>query len=207
MGLQVEGTAESTSLTSVLCDSPQVIFAVGVVSKELTAALIALAKARLQSALVSAIGGGIVSEGRKCEVTWFTHSENAVIEEIVDLMASVSGLESHRAERLQVIRYSQGGEYKAHFDGYDLDSERGRQCTSRRGQRTHTSILYLNDDFRGGATQFPRLSLEILPRDGAVLSFENCVHESSVRHENSLHVGSPVESGEKWIATLWFRER
>lgn len=36
--------------------------------------------------------------------------------------------------------------------------------------------------------------------------FENCARGTVVRHENSLHAGAPVEEGEKWLATLWFRE-
>jgi prolyl 4-hydroxylase len=38
------------------------------------------------------------------------------------------------------------------------------------------------------------------------LTFENCIRGTVIRDENSLHAGAPVEGGEKWIATLWFRE-
>lgn len=207
MELQVEQRPAAQGTTSVLCDSPRIMLAVGAVSKELAETLVALAEPRLQSALLSGKDGGIVGSGRTCEVTWLSHGENPTVQTIVDIMAAIAGLDSQRAERMQVIRYSNGGEYKPHFDSYNLETERGRRCTAGRGQRTHTALLYLNEGFSGGATLFPSLGLEVRPRQGAVLTFENCVSGSTLRHEKSLHAGAPVIEGEKWAATLWFREQ
>ena len=207
MELQVERAVATTCSISLLCDSPRVVLATGAVSTTLTKALVALAEPRMRSALVSGKDGGAGSSGRTCHVTWLAHDEDTVVQTIVGAMAAVAGLDSHHAERLQVIRYSNGGEYKPHFDSYDLDTECGRRCTARRGQRMHTALLYLNDDFVGGATRFPRLGFEVHPCEGAVLTFDNCEKGSTHRHEKSLHAGAPVEKGEKWAATIWFRER
>ncbi len=207
MELQVEPAPAAQRQTSVLCDSPRVALTVHAVTTALVETLTGMALPRLETALLSGSNGGVVGSGRTCQVTWLSHGENPAVRTIVDIVAAVAGLPSRRAERLQVIRYSQGGEYKPHFDSYDLESERGRRCTAGRGQRTHTALLYLNADFAGGATVFPRLGLEVLPRQGAVLTFENCVSGTNLRHDKSLHAGAPVTEGEKWVATLWFRER
>ena len=61
-----------------------------------------------------------------------------------------------------------------------------------------TCLLYLNDDFRGGATAFHQLPrstrpitepIVVVPRAGDALCF---------RHE-WLHEGRPVESGRKYV--------
>ncbi len=207
MELQVEQAPSAQWSTSVLCDAPRIALAIDAVSTELAESLIGLAEPRLQDGLLSGSHGGVVGSARTCQVTWLSHGENPAVRTIVDIMAAIAGLPSHHAERLQVIRYSQDGQYRPHFDSYDLDSERGRRCTAVRGQRTHTALLYLNDGFSGGATVFPRLGLEVRPRQGAVLTFDNCRSGSALRDDRSLHAGAPVEQGEKWAATLWFRER
>jgi prolyl 4-hydroxylase len=135
MELQVEAGPTAQRSTSVLCDSLRVALTVHAVTTDLVETLTGLAAPRLQTALLSGSNGGVVGRGRTCQITWFSHGESPVVRTIVDIVAAVAGLPSHRAERLQVIRYSQGGEYKPHLDSYDLDSERGRRCTAGRGQR------------------------------------------------------------------------
>lgn len=179
-----------------------------VVDACLLSTLISAAQAHLSTARVSdAAAGGVVSQGRICRAGWLRHDENATVRAVVDLICAAAGMDASLGEQLHVIQYGVGGGYRPHFDSYDLDSERGRRCTMRRGQRTHTAILYLNSVIQGGATTFPKLGLQIAPTVGAVLAFENCVHGTVVRDENSLHASAPVEEGEKWIATLWFRQR
>ena len=168
--------------------------------------MITLARPRLNAALVSNAGAGAPSKGRTCHTCWFQHDANPTVRDIVDAMSTAAGMKACLGEQLHVICYTVGGQYRPHFDSYVVDSETGRRCTRKRGQRTHTAILYLNEDMTGGATVFPRLGLEIPPAAGSVLTFENCARGTVVRDENSLHAGAPVESGEKWIATLWFRE-
>lgn len=116
---------------------------------------------------------------------------------VLDAISAAAGMDSRFAEQLHVIRYPLGGQYKPHFNGYRLDTEIGQRCiTRRRGQRTRTAILYLNDGMTGGATIFPRPGLEIPPAGGAVLTFATCVRGTVVHVENSLHAGAPVEEGE-----------
>jgi prolyl 4-hydroxylase len=191
----------------VLCDAPRVALTSDAVDSRLSAKLISLARPLLDAALVSNAGAGVPSKGRTCHTCWFSHDADPAVRDVVDAISAAAGMKSCLGEQLHVIRYLAGGQYKPHFDGYILDSETGRRCTRKRGQRTHTAILYLNDEMTGGATVFPRLGVEIPPARGAVLVFENCVRGTVIRDENSLHAGAPVVEGEKWIATLWFRER
>jgi len=72
------------------------------------------------------------------------------------------------------------------------------------GQRVGTLIMYLKEPERGGSTYFANLGQRIFPRKGSALFFGYA--EAKVSN-GTLHGGDPVISGEKWIATKWFRER
>ncbi len=74
------------------------------------------------------------------------------------------------------------------------------------GQRVATLVMYLNDVEAGGSTVFPEVGLDVLPRRGHAVYFAYTTEEGQL-DKRSLHGGSPVSAGEKWIATKWFRQR
>ena len=67
-----------------------------------------------------------------------------------------------------------------------------------------TLIIYLNDPDAGGATIFPDIGLEIAAVRGNAVFFS---YERAHPGTGTLHGGTPVTRGEKWIATRWMRER
>ena len=69
-----------------------------------------------------------------------------------------------------------------------------------------TAIVYLNDDYDGGATQFPAIGTEFRGRTGDAILFRNTLADGQV-DERSRHAGLPVTRGEKWICTRWIRAR
>lgn len=113
-------------------------------------------------------------------------------------LASLVGIPAANAEPLVVLKYLPGQEYKPHFD-YVPDA-------SQRGQRIATVLLYLNEPAAGGETDFPRLGLRVAPRRAKAIGFYNC-DEKGEPDSRTLHAGLPVTQGEKWLATLWFRDR
>ena len=72
------------------------------------------------------------------------------------------------------------------------------------GQRAQTVLLYLNDDYSGGSTCFPKLHLDIKGHRGDLLQFHN-LGADGLGHRDSLHAGMPVMAGEKWLLSLWIR--
>ncbi|WP_406672877.1 prolyl hydroxylase family protein [Natronospira sp.] len=122
------------------------------------------------------------------------------------LMAHQAGVSLAQAEPMVVLRYQPGQQYRWHRDYRPPDPPGKPGEIARFGQRVHTAILYLNDDYTGGETEFRDWQVSINPRSGQVLSFPS-VDAGGEIDPASIHRGAPVSEGEKWIATLWFRGR
>ncbi|MGJ5204644.1 2OG-Fe(II) oxygenase [Bradyrhizobium sp. HKCCYLR20261] len=94
-----------------------------------------------------------------------------------------------RNERLRLYRYDVGQTFDWHLDGY---------FERRNGERSHfTFMVYLNDDFEGGATSFKDGygaaavgdPFRITPQQGMALLF----------HHPIMHRGDRVTRGRKYV--------
>ncbi|WP_442603088.1 2OG-Fe(II) oxygenase [Paenibacillus sp. KN14-4R] len=108
-------------------------------------------------------------------------------------------------EEIQILNYDIGKKYKPHFDYFAAASGSKVQLANG-GQRMSTLVIYLNDVVSGGETLFPKIGLSIVPQMGSAVYFE---YSNSLGQVDplTLHGGSPVVQGEKWIATKWMRQQ
>jgi len=143
---------------------------------------------------------------RTSEGTHFRRAENELITRIETRIAQLTGCPVENGEPIQVLHYNPGAEYKPHFDYFDPADSGNRQVLAMGGQRVATLIMYLNDVPAGGSTVFPEIGLDVLPRRGHAVFFAYSNDEGRL-DPRSLHGGSPVSAGEKWIATKWLRQR
>jgi len=74
------------------------------------------------------------------------------------------------------------------------------------GQRVATFLLYLNDDFEGGETDFPALGWRYKGRKGDALLFWN-VDATGLPDPATLHAGLKPVRGEKWVLSQWMRRK
>ncbi|MNV88561.1 hypothetical protein D3C71_1827790 [compost metagenome] len=58
----------------------------------------------------------------------------------------------------------------------------------------------------GGETAFPMLNLTVSPNKGMAVYFEY-FYDNHELNESTLHAGTPVIKGEKWVATMWMRRQ
>jgi prolyl 4-hydroxylase len=137
--------------------------------------------------------------------TYFKLGQNDLVKKIEARIAEVTGTPVPNGEGIQILNYAGGGEYRPHFD-YFPDNTGGRVHTAKSGQRIITIIMYLNDVKAGGATVLPNIKLSVYPKKGSALYFSYFNSKGQV-DPTTLHGGSPVVDGEKWIATKWIRER
>lgn len=123
-------------------------------------------------------------------------SEDLIVRAINARIAAFSGTPIENGEPLAVLRYSPGQEYKLHSDALP-NGEDQRYCTV---------ILYLNEGFEGGETDFPAIGLRVRPKAGMALQFTN-LRPDGKPDPFARHAGLPIVRGVKWIATRWIREQ
>jgi hypothetical protein len=109
-------------------------------------------------------------------------------------------------EPAQIMHYSVGEEFRPHFDFLTDDSEGWAAQLQRFGQRIATFLLYLNDDYEGGETDFPRVGISHRGRKGDALFWAN-VDSAGAPDRATFHAGKPPTRGEKWILSQWIRDR
>lgn len=90
-------------------------------------------------------------------------------------------------EGYQVLKYSGGEEYKTHYDS-----------TTAMG-RIISALVYLNNDFEGGETEFPNYKIKIKPQPGMMILFPS--------NYAYLHRAHPVSKGTKYALVTWIRDR
>ncbi len=101
-------------------------------------------------------------------------------------------------EGLQILHYGTGGEYKPHFDYFPPEEPGSHVQMTIGGQRISTLVMYLNDVEEGGTTIFPEVGLEVVPKK-VQPSISNTPTAKTRLDRMTLHGGSPVTRGEKWI--------
>lgn len=187
-------------------EQPVVALVADVLDHDECERLIEIGRARVQrSSVVDPDSGSEVTiRERQSEGAFVNASTDALVATIDQRLAEMFGQPIENGEDLHILRYGIGGEYRPHFDYFPEEQAGSRHHLQRGGQRVATIILYLNEVEHGGDTTFPDIGLAIHPRRGSALYFEyaNALGQSDPK---TLHAGTPVEQGEKWIATKWIR--
>lgn len=153
----------------------------------------------------SEVVGGNIKSVRNSKQCWIS-KHDPIVSPIFEAVSKAFDIPFANAEDLQVVRYEPGQFYNEHHDSCCDNSTKCNEFASRGGQRKLTVLIYLNDKFTAGKTRFKNLNLEIKPDTGDAIVFYPLARGTSKCHPLALHAGMPVESGEKWIANLWYRE-
>lgn len=141
---------------------------------------------------------------RTADNCWLNPNKDIILSWIQDYISKQTNTPIENQESPHIVRYGIGGEYKEHHDWFDKDDTVQSNEIAEGGNRTHSFIIYLNDDFEGGETEFIKLKQIIKPEIGKGLMWTNTKDGECL--EDSLHAGLPVTNGEKWILIVWVRE-
>ena len=153
----------------------------------------------------SQVLGGKIKGIRNSQQCWIS-KHDSIIKPIYEKISKQFNIPIENAEDLQVVRYMPGQYYNEHHDACCDNIDKCKEFTKLGGQRKLTVLVYLNDEFTDGETEFKNLGIKIKPNAGDAIVFYPLARNSSKCHPHALHAGLPVSSGEKWIANLWFRE-
>lgn len=168
----------------------------------------ALAGMDLEPARVGNLEGAVVAENRIAQHRKIPYDALPSLQKITESVGELFRLKPTLCEYPEFIRYEVGGEFKLHFDSALGGTMTGNDSDAKtHSQRILTAILYLNDDFEGGTTVFPRLEVELRPKRATLAFWQNTKHGSPKVHPMSMHQGNPVTKGVKRIVSFWFRDR
>ena len=133
------------------------------------------------------------------------HSLDRPLLLILNHINQAAGVNPGHCEFLTLLRYQPGQEYYPHHD-YLAEDTKDYSKVKSCGQRCATMLTYLNDNYGGGETAFPTLNITYKGETGDSLYFTN-TDANGAPIPASLHAGRAIVSGEKWLATLWIREK
>lgn len=143
----------------------------------------------------------------------FRTSETSDMDPLIPVVSSVQnaicgllGIDRIHAEPLQGQRYSPGQQFKAHTDYFEPGSRDYEKYCSVAGQRTWTAMAYLDEPEAGGHTVFAALDLDVTPKTGMLLLWNNLLPDGTP-NVATMHHATPVEAGVKRVITQWYRER
>lgn len=200
-------TSDRTVRILLALNEPRIVLLGGLLSDDECDRMIELARGKLQRSTVVNEKSGVydVHPDRTSEGTYFPRGENELVSRVERRIAEALGYPVENGEPIQVLHYNPGAQYKPHFDYFDPQHPGNAPMLAMGGQRVATVVMYLNDVEGGGSTVFPTVGADVLPHKGNAAFFLSTDAAGRLQPA-TLHGGSPVAQGEKWIATKWLRE-
>lgn len=157
--------------------------------------------------VATADGGSTVDPIRSNQAAKFGLLESDVVIQSLDLrVAAALGHPVENGEGFALLRYEPGQQYLPHCDWIDPRRTASRPDLDRWGQRVATCVVYLNDGFEGGATEFPRIGVAFRGGVGDALCWENVRPDGGV-DPLTVHAGRPPTRGVKFLLSKWMRNR
>jgi len=193
----------------ILHESPRFATHSGFLAPVLCAYLMEQSTARLvQSQVYDANRGGLKIDAMRTNTgaAYSLIDTDVVMQLVRARIARAAGLEFDALEPTEVLHYSAGERYKPHFDFFHPSLPNYAEEIRVKGQRIKTCLVYLNDGYQGGETEFPQLGIKFRGTPGEALIFDN-VLANGAGDPKTLHAGLPPTSGEKWLLSQWMRDK
>jgi hypothetical protein len=132
---------------------------------------------------------------------WYADIVLALLRERI---AASVGADTRYFEVTKLLRYEPGQQFSLHADFQEPTTPALAREIELHGQRVATFLLYLNDDYAGGETDFPRAGFRYRGRRGDALWFSSVDGQGKPDYR-SVHAGMPPKSGTKWLLSQWVR--
>lgn len=171
--------------------------------------LINRARPRLTRALVYDVVSqtSFADSSRTNSYAVFNRMEADMVQLMIQARMSVAcGQPISHMEAPTVLHYAIGEEIGNHYDFVDPAKPSYAEDVRRFGHRVITFLIYLNEGYQGGETQFPKLGVSHSGRRGEGLFFVNVLPDDQA-DVRTLHGGRPPIAREKWVFSQFIRNR
>lgn len=188
---------------------PQIGLARNFLTPEQCAWFIEQGRPRLAPALVyraDAAAGAPASERTNREAPFDLFNADVLTCLLQARLQVAIGISATQFETMTLLHYKPGQEFKPHVDFLDVAKPGHAEDLRLRGQRVVTALVYLNDDYEGGETDFPELKLRHKASRGDALVFTNVTLQGDP-DPNTRHAGVAPTRGEKWVLSQWVRNK
>jgi len=143
------------------------------------------------------------SSHRKSKQGWFLDSHHQILAKLAAFNSLITGLPVENQEMTQIAMYEKEGKFNEHYDACNSNDKVYCDDMNRHaGERKQTLLVYLNDDYTDGETEFTKINLKIKPKKGMGIFFRNVDDKEEIL-PLSMHKANIITNGEKWIATKW----
>lgn len=174
-------------------DEPNVLAIDNLLSAEECQQIIDISNPKLQRSTVLEGTGPVVHTARTSSGCWLYSADGAIVDTINARISEKFNWPQESTEEIQVLKYGIGEQYVPHNDYFSNPNIK---------QRSATLIMYLQEPEEGGSTYFPESGMHFYPRVGSAVLF---TYAGNPQLSKTLHGGSPVLRGTKYIATKWFK--
>jgi prolyl 4-hydroxylase len=201
-------TLTSPQKASALCAAPKIRVIEGFASPAECEWIIARRRSGMSRAQVHAGSAALKIDNSR------TNSEAGYLIDTADIVLALIRSRISNAicapgaffEVAKLLHYEPGQQFNLHSDFIEPKSLDLQQSIVALGQRIATFLIYLNDDYEGGETDFPKVGIRFKGKKGDALFFLN-VGEYGAPDYNSVHAGLPPMRGEKWLFSQWVRSQ
>lgn len=183
---------------SIVCNDPYIALYQGLFSPAECKYLAVLGTPWLDKASILNLAGegrldNEIRDAQSCSIPHL--AEDMVVHAVNRCIAAATGTPWINGEPLNILKYAPGQQYKPHHDGTGADNITVRE---------QTALIWLNEQFEGGETDFPRIKVRVRGSVGDMLVFRNVLANGAI-DERMIHAGLAVTEGIKWMASRWIQ--
>ena len=170
--------------------------------------LIERARPRLKRAEIyndAAVGGRTADHRTNASAGFGIADQDLILVTLRARIAAVAGVSAAALESPSVLHYNPGEAFAPHHDFLNPTLPHLAREIAETGQRVATFLVYLNEGYEGGETQFSELDWHFKGRKGDALLVWN-LDSAGAPDPRTRHAGQPPTAGEKWVLSQWIRE-
>lgn len=190
-----------------ICEAPRIRVVEKFVPANVCAWLIARGEGKYERSMMFDGQKSNFLASRTCSDFKFDIVEGDLVLQVVrERVAAITTLPTVAFEPPQIFHYALGQEIKPHYDALRLGEQGYGHGGDYKGDRIATFLLYLNDDYDGGALEFPKVGVRHKGKTGDGIYFAH-VDVNGTPDRLSLHAALPVTRNEKFILSQWIHDR